>query len=284
MSWLEKFKAGIGKKIAKPEEIWVECPRCGQNNFGADLEANLRVCPKSNCNYHYRMDAWDRIRLIIGLENFTEHDRGLSSSDPLKFKDKKRYKDRIKTSLKKVSPTDAVVTGSGKLGEHAVEVCSFQFSFMGGSMGSVVGEKITRSIERAIQNRTPLIIFSSSGGARMQEGVLSLMQMAKTSSALQQLAEQKIPYISALTDPTTGGVAASLAMLGDIILAEPGALIGFAGPRVIEQTIRQKVPEGFQTAEFLLEHGLIDNVVHRRDLAATLDKLISLLKNNVPGT
>ncbi|MEC7641771.1 MAG: acetyl-CoA carboxylase, carboxyltransferase subunit beta [Nitrospinota bacterium] len=276
MSWLDKFKTGIGKKIPKPEKIWVECPMCNQNNLGSELRKNLFICPQ--CNHHLRMEALDRIHSILEPNSFIQHDQGLISSDPLKFKDKKKYKDRIKSSLKKTSSSDAILTGSGLLDEHRVEVCIFQFDFMGGSMGSVVGEKITRSIERAMQNRTPLIIFSCSGGARMQEGILSLMQMAKTSSALQQLAERKIPYISILTDPTMGGVSASFAMLGDIIIAEPGALIGFAGPRVIKQTIQQTLPEGFQTAEFLLENGLIDNVVHRRDLKATLAKLLALLK------
>lgn len=283
MSWLDKFKAGIGKKTPKPEEAWVECPKCRQNNFHAELEKNFKVC--FQCDYHYRIDAWERIRLVVNTGSFTEYDQQLISSDPLKFKDKKRYKDRIKSFLKKGSYSDAIVTGNGTVGDHLVEICSFQFSFMGGSMGSVVGEKIVRSIERAIQNRTPLIIFSCSGGARMQEGILSLMQMAKTAAALQQLAQHHIPYISVLTDPTTGGVSASFAMLGDIVLAEPGALVGFAGPRVIEQTIQQKLPEGFQTAEFLLEHGLIDNVVHRRDLKSTLNQLLNLLKNdNTQGT
>ncbi|MFQ5671505.1 MAG: acetyl-CoA carboxylase, carboxyltransferase subunit beta [Nitrospinales bacterium] len=277
MSWLDKFKAGIGKKISKPEEIWVECPKCRKNNLAAELETILFVCPK--CDNHLRMGALERIHMILEPDGLTQYDQGLVSVDPLKFKDKKKYKDRIKSALKKTSGSDAVITASGMLGEHRVEVCAFEFSFMGGSMGSVVGEKITRSIDRAIQNDTPLIIFSSSGGARMQEGILSLMQMAKTSSALQQLAERKIPYISVLTDPTTGGVSASLAMLGDIILAEPGALIGFAGRRVIEQTIQEKIPDGFQTAEFLLQNGLIDNVVHRRDMKKTLAKLLTLLKN-----
>lgn len=277
MSWLDKFKAGIGKKISRPEEDWVECPKCRQTNLAVELEKILFVCPK--CDNHLRMSALGRIHMILEANGLTRHDQGLVSIDPLKFKDKKKYKDRIKSSLKKTSGDDAVVTASGMLEEHRVEVCAFEFSFMGGSMGSVVGEKITRSIERAIEHAAPLIIFSSSGGARMQEGIFSLMQMAKTSSALQQLAERKIPYISVLTDPTTGGVSASLAMLGDVILAEPGALIGFAGPRVIEQTIREKLPDGFQTAEFLLQNGLIDNVVHRRDMKTTLAKLLALLKN-----
>ena len=216
---------------------------------------------------------------MINPGTFVEHDQDLISTDPLKFKDEKKYKDTIRASKKKGLSLDALIAGSGILGDHPVEVSIFDFKFMGGSMGSVVGEKITRSIERAIANKTPMIIVSCSGGARMQEGILSLMQMAKTSAALRKLAEHKLPYISILTDPTTGGVSASFAMLGDVILAEPGALIGFAGPRVIEQTIQQKLPEGFQTAEFLLDHGLIDNVVHRRDLKKMLGNLLSLFGN-----
>lgn len=279
MSWLDKLKGktGLGAKIIKPEVIWIECKGCSEQLYIAEVEKNFKVCP--NCDFHFRIDARERISHLINPGTFVERDHELISKDPLKFKDKKKYKDRIRAIRKKGSSLDALVTGSGVLGFHSVEVCIFEFNFMGGSMGSVVGEKITRSAERAIENRTALIIVSSSGGARMQEGVLSLMQMAKTSSALRRLADQKLPYISILTDPTTGGVSASFAMLGDVILAEPGALIGFAGPRVIEQTIQQKLPEGFQRSEFLLDHGLIDNVVHRRDLKKTLDDLLSLFGN-----
>ena len=213
-------------------------------------------------------------------ESFKEYDQQLTSSDPLKFRDTKKYKDRIKSSVKKGLSNDAVITGSGTIEGLPVELCVFDFSFMGGSMGSVVGEKITRGIERAMENKSALIIASCSGGARMQEGIFSLMQMAKTSATLKKLSNQKIPYISLLTDPTMGGVSASFSMLGDIILAEPGALIGFAGPRVIEQTIKQKLPDGFQRAEFLLDHGLIDNVVHRKDLKSTLADLLKILKKS----
>ena len=279
MSWIDtlKSKTGLGTKIVKPEVIWIDCKGCGEQLYIAEVEKNFKVCP--NCDYHFRIDARERISHLINPGTFVEHDQELMSTDPLKFKDTKKYKDRIRSTQKKGLSLDALITGSGALGDHSVEVCMFEFKFMGGSMGSVVGEKITRSIERAIENRSALIIVSCSGGARMQEGILSLMQMAKTSSALRRLADEKLPYISILTDPTTGGVSASFAMLGDVILAEPGALIGFAGPRVIEQTIQQKLPEGFQKAEFLLDHGLIDNVVHRKDLKKTLDTLLSLFGN-----
>lgn len=282
MTWLDKLKstaANIGNKITgHAEPHWLECKRCQENFYIADAEQHFYVCQK--CDYHFRIDAWERIRILIDRGTFAEQDKNLISLDPLKFTDKKKYRDRIKSSVKECPTKDAIVCGSGKIEGHPVEICLFEFKFMGGSMGSVVGEKIARAFERATQNKTPLIIVSCSGGARMQEGILSLMQMAKTVAAQQRHAESHLPYISILTDPTTGGVSASFAMLGDITLAEPGATIGFAGPRVIEQTIKQKLPEGFQTAEYLLAHGLIDNIVHRRDMKATLGKLLSLLKNS----
>lgn len=279
MSWIDKLKAGIGaKKVAKDEDLWVECKKCKEQIYIAELETNLKVC--HHCDYHFRLATRQRIHQLIDQESFKEHDQNLASSDPLKFKDTKKYKERIKSSVKKGLSNDAIITGTGTLEGLPVELCVFDFSFMGGSMGSVVGEKITRAIERAMENKSALIIASCSGGARMQEGIFSLMQMAKTSSALSKLSNQKIPYISILTDPTMGGVSASFSMLGDIILAEPGALIGFAGPRVIEQTLKQKLPEGFQTSEFLLDHGLIDNVVHRKDLKSTLAQLLKMLKSN----
>ena len=278
MSWIDKIKAGlVGKKIAKDEDLWVECKKCKEKIFIAELEANLKVCP--HCDYHFRLETRQRIHQLMDQESFKEYDQQLTSSDPLKFRDTKKYKDRIKSSVKKGLSNDAVITGSGTIEGLPVELCVFDFSFMGGSMGSVVGEKITRGIERAMENKSALIIVSCSGGARMQEGIFSLMQMAKTSAVLKKLSNHKIPYISLLTDPTMGGVSASFSMLGDIILAEPGALIGFAGPRVIEQTIKQKLPDGFQRAEFLLDHGLIDNVVHRKDLKSTLADLLKILKN-----
>ena len=278
MSWIDKLKAGIGgMKTAKDEDLWIGCKNCKEQIFIAELETNLKVCP--HCDYHFRLMARQRIHQLIDQDTFQEYDQHLTSADPLKFKDTKKYKDRIKSSAKKGTSNDAIITGSGKMEGLSLEICVFDFSFMGGSMGSVVGEKITRAIERAMKNQSALLIVSCSGGARMQEGIFSLMQMAKTSSALSQLSEKKIPYISILTDPTMGGVSASFSMLGDIILAEPGALIGFAGPRVIEQTIKQKLPDGFQTAEFLLEHGLIDNVINRKNLKATIQQLFKMLKN-----
>ena len=279
MSWIDKIKAGIGgKKTARDEDLWVECKKCKEQIYIAELETNLRVCP--HCDYHFRLATRQRIHQLMDQDTFKEYDQHLTSADPLKFKDTKKYKDRIKSLAKKGISNDAVITGSGSMESLPIEICVFDFSFMGGSMGSVVGEKITRSIERAMENNSALVITSSSGGARMQEGIFSLMQMAKTSSALSKLSEMKIPYISILTDPTMGGVSASFSMLGDIILAEPGALIGFAGPRVIEQIIKQKLPEGFQTAEFLLEHGLIDNVVHRKNLKSTVAQLLRVLKSS----
>jgi acetyl-CoA carboxylase carboxyl transferase subunit beta len=280
MSWLERIisKTGIGKKVPKgAEPSWIECKKCKEQILEVELAGNTHICPK--CDHHFRMNPVDRIQLLINPDSFEEHDHNLTSSDPIKFKDKKKYKDRVKTALKAGGSTDAIVCGTGKIGDHEVELCVFDFFFLGGSMGSVVGEKITRAIERAIRKERAVIIVSCSGGARMQEGILSLMQMAKTSAALQRLAEKQLPYISVLTDPTTGGVSASFAFLGDVIIAEPGALIGFAGPRVIEQTISQKLPEGFQRSEFLLENGLIDQVVHRKEMRDHLDTLLSHLRN-----
>ena len=279
MTWIDKIKSKASiKKNLDPSDLWAECSDCKNNIYVADLEKNLRVCPQ--CNYHFRISAKQRINQLMDEGTFIEHDHNLIATDPLKFKDSKKYKDRLRTSYKKGFTSDAIISGSGHIKNNPVEICVFEFSFMGGSMGVVAGEKITRSIERAITNQTSLIIISCSGGARMQEGILSLMQMAKTSAALSKLAKERLPYISVLTDPTMGGVSASLAMLGDIIIAEPNALIGFAGPRVIEQTIQQKLPDGFQRAEFLLDHGLIDQVVHRKDLKNILSQMLSLFKNN----
>ncbi len=284
MSWIDKFisKGSLGRKLPKPKPSWVECRRCQEHLYQIDLEENASVCPK--CDYHFRIGAPERINLLLNPGSFTEHDAGLTAGDPLRFKDLKRYRDRLKAAQKDRSIKDSLVSGTGMIGAHRVEICAFHFPFMGGSMGAVVGEKIARAIERAAREGHPLIIISCSGGARMQEGIFSLMQMAKTSAALQKLSEQGLPYISILSDPTTGGVSASFAFLGDVILAEPGALVGFAGPRVIEQTIKQKLPEGFQTAEFLLEHGLIDQVVHRKHLRQTVNQILSLLTNTVPET
>jgi len=282
MSWIEKVKstaASISKKIHRPEaEAWIECKRCKENLYLSQAAANRHVCP--HCDYHFRIGAGERIDMLLDPGTFVEYDTELISTDPLKFKDKKKYKDRIRGTLKGGLSSDAIICGSGRLEDLPVEICAVEFKFMGGSMGSVVGEKITRSVERTLRNQSALIIISCSGGARMQEGILSLMQMAKTVAELQRLSEHCLPYISILTDPTTGGVSASFAMLGDVILAEPGATIGFAGPRVIEQTIQQKLPEGFQTSEFLLERGLIDRVVHRKDLKAAVNQILRLLKNH----
>ncbi len=278
VAWFDKIKRPrIALKSGKtkiPEGLWVKCDKCKEIIFRNELEKNLKVCPKQDCNYHYRLTAKERIDLLVEKFSFEELDQNLAASDPLKFRDSKKYKDRLKTYQKKTGQKDAMVSGEGKINRHTVQVCAFDFFFMGGSMGSVIGEKITRAINRAIEKRHPLLIVSCSGGARMQEGILSLMQMAKTSSALSRLAKHRLPYISILADPTTGGVTASIAMLGDVILSEPGALIGFAGPRVIEQTIRQKLPNGFQRSEFLLDHGFIDKVVHRKHLKKTVSTLL----------
>lgn len=282
MTWFDKIKAPrirLRSNATKiPEGLWVKCEKCKEIIFKDELEKNLKVCPKQDCNYHYRLSARERIDLLLEKDSFEEFDQNLVSSDPLKFKDSKKYKDRIKASQKKTGNKDAIICGEGKLNNHTVEVCVFDFPFMGGSMGSVVGEKILRAINRAIAKRYPFLIVNCSGGARMQEGILSLMQMAKTSSALSRLAKNRIPYISILTDPTTGGVTASIAMLGDVILAEPGALICFAGPRVIEQTIKQVLPNGFQRSEFLLDHGFLDKVVPRKHLKQTISILLDCFK------
>ena len=280
MSWLDKLKEKslLGKKAPAVQESSLECRVCKAELPLIDVAENLYVCPK--CDYHFRISVADRIQLLVNPDTFVELDQNLRSSDPLKFKDKKKYKDRIKSSLKLGIGSESIICGSAQMGDHPVELCVFNFRFLGGSMGSVVGEKIARAIERTIQNKSSLIIVSCSGGARMQEGILSLMQMGKTSASLARLSEHSLPYISILTDPTTGGVSASFAMLGDVIIAEPGALIGFAGPRVIQQTINQKLPEGFQTSEFLQEHGLIDQVVHRKDLRSTVENFLSHMNNS----
>ena len=265
------------KKLQIPEGLWIKCEKCREIVYKKDIVKNLNVCPK--CDHHFKLKAKDWIALLVDDKSYQEHDKDLTSVDPLKFKDSKRYKDRIKDSTKKLGIKEALVSVEGKLDGFPVQLCVLDFGFLGGSMASAVGEKITRGIERAVEKRTPVIIISCSGGARMQEGVLSLMQMAKTSAALAKLSNAKLPYISILADPTTGGVTASFAMLGDINIAEPGALIGFAGPRVIEQTIKQKLPEGFQRAEFLLEHGMVDMVVNRKNLRPTLETLLAFFRD-----
>ncbi|MEK6545604.1 MAG: acetyl-CoA carboxylase, carboxyltransferase subunit beta [Nitrospinota bacterium] len=279
MAWFIRSKTPKEKlkvrRINIPEGLWLKCDSCREIIYRSELERNLKVCPK--CNYHHRMNAFERIDLLIDDGTFSDIDSNISPEDPLRFRDVKRYKERLRTYTKKTGLRDAVVCGEGTLNGIKIQMCVMDFGFMGGSMGSVVGEKVTRAIERAVSKRAPLIVVSCSGGARMQEGILSLMQMAKTSSALSELYEAKVPYISVLTDPVTGGVTASFAMLGDIIIAEPGTLIGFAGPRVIEQTIKQKLPEGFQRSEFLLEHGMLDMIVYRKDLKKTISNILNLL-------
>ncbi|HVK84697.1 MAG TPA: acetyl-CoA carboxylase, carboxyltransferase subunit beta [Kofleriaceae bacterium] len=274
MAWWSRPQ-GIAEQPKKsvPKGIWTKCERCNATLYEADLDGNDRVC--TSCNHHFRMPTEGRIAISIDEGSWQEHDRGLESGDPLGFRvDGKKYVDQVKSTTRKVGPGDAYRAGSATIGGIAVEVGFFVFEFMGGSMGSVVGEKIARQFERAVAYRRPAIMFCASGGARMQEGVLSLMQMAKTSAARAKMRDAKVPYIAVLLHPTTGGVAASVAMLGDIIIAEPEALIGFAGPRVIEQTIRQQLPPGFQRSEFLLEHGMVDIVVARKDMKSTLQRTL----------
>ena len=280
MSWFKRDKKSIDQ-VTPPEErrvrtegLWMKCESCRAIVFRKDLEENLFVCPK--CQFHFRVNAKKRLELLFDGK-WTEHDAGMVSTDPLKFVDTKPYAKRIKEAQKKLGMNDAVITAEGQLNGKPVICCAMEFGFIGGSMGAVVGEKVTRAIEMAMETRQPLIVVSCSGGARMMEGTISLMQLAKVSAALARLDEEKLPYISVLTDPTTGGVTASFAMLGDLNIAEPGALIGFAGPRVIEQTIRQKLPEGFQRSEFLLEHGFLDAVVHRKDMKGFISSAIDLL-------
>ncbi|HKZ07659.1 MAG TPA: acetyl-CoA carboxylase, carboxyltransferase subunit beta [Methylomirabilota bacterium] len=261
------------KKVQIAEGLWVKCDSCKEIVYRAEVDRAGRVCPR--CKYPFRISARERIASLLDADSFEERDAGLTSLDPLEFKDTKKYVDRVKAAKKSTGLDEAVITGLGRVGGNPVVLAVFEFGFLGGSMASVVGEKLTRAIELAIQKRAPLLIVSASGGARMQEGILSLMQMAKTSAALHRLAEERVPYISLLTDPTTGGVTASFAMLGDLVLAEPRALIGFAGPRVIAETIRQPLPEGFQRSEFLLEHGQLDMVVERRELRETLRRIIA---------
>ncbi len=277
MAWFNRKKAPIAaaeknKNVQMPEGVWTKCKNCDEIIYNKEIERNLNVCPK--CDYHFRISARERIDLIFDKGTFVETDASMQSVDFLQFKDSKKYKDRIKASVKKSGGGDAVVTGVGQIEGMPISVGAFDFGFMGGSMGSVVGEKLTRAIEKGLDMKSPVIIFSSSGGARMQESILSLMQMAKTSAALAKLKGAGLPFISVLTDPTTGGVTASFAMLGDLNIAEPRALIGFAGPRVIEQTIRQTLPEGFQRSEYLLEHGMVDMIVPRAEMKAKLAQVL----------
>jgi acetyl-CoA carboxylase carboxyl transferase subunit beta len=278
MAWFKRQSGELdasGEKKIRTEGLWVKCDNCRQIIWKKDLEENLNVCPK--CDKHFRIDARSRLAQLLDDNQYEVFDTNLSSTDPLKFVDLKPYSSRLKQAQKDTELTDAVINAQGKLNGRPVIMSAMEYSFIGGSMGAVVGEVITRAIEKAGEGKRPLVIISASGGARMMEGVVSLMQLAKISAALARLDELKVPYISVLTEPTTGGVTASFAMLGDLNIAEPGALIGFAGPRVIEQTIRQKLPPGFQRSEFLLEHGMLDAVVHRRDLKPYISRALDFM-------
>jgi len=262
------------------EGLWIKCDSCKEIIYRAEVERGGRVCPK--CHYPFRISARERIGQLADAGSFEERETGLTTTDPLTFKDTKKYRERVRAAVQKTSTDEAVICGIASIGGQPTVLAVFEFGFLGGSMGSVVGEKLTRAIELAIDKHLPVVIVSASGGARMQEGILSLMQMAKTSAALERLSAAGLPYISILTDPTTGGVTASFAMLGDVILAEPRALIGFAGPRVIAETIRQPLPEGFQRSEFLLAHGQLDMIVERRDLKETLRRVLAFFAAEPP--
>jgi acetyl-CoA carboxylase carboxyl transferase subunit beta len=283
MSWFKRESGefdgpesnGDEEKSVRTEGLWSKCPGCRQTIWKAEVEANLNVCPK--CQYHFKIGAQQRLDLLLE-PGFELVDGGLCSTDPLNFQDVKPYKQRLRRAQEQTGMDDAILNAVGQMGPHAVVISAMEYAFIGGSMGAVVGETIARAVDRARNEKKPLIVVAASGGARMMEGVVSLMQMAKISTALAQLDDARVPYICVLTDPTTGGVTASFAMLGDLNIAEPGALIGFAGPRVIEQTIRQKLPEGFQRSEFLLEKGFLDAVVHRRDMKDYLIRALQFLK------
>ncbi|OQW71787.1 MAG: acetyl-CoA carboxylase subunit beta [Proteobacteria bacterium ST_bin11] len=281
MSWFEKLVPSAirtessQKKTTVPEGLWNKCPRCDAILFNAELEKNLSVCPK--CDHHLRISARKRLNMFLDEDGRQEIGAGLKPSDPLKFKDSKRYKDRISQAQKQSNENDALVVMKGTLQGAGIVAAAFDFGFMGGSMGSVVGERFVRGVNESLRLGVPFIVFTASGGARMQESLFSLFQMTKTSAALTKLAEAGIPYISFMTDPTMGGVSASLAMLGDINVAEPDALIGFAGPRVIEQTVREKLPEGFQRSEFLQEHGAIDMIIDRREMRARIASILAIM-------
>jgi acetyl-CoA carboxylase carboxyl transferase subunit beta len=278
MAWFKRqsgYLDSSGEKKVRTEGLWVKCDNCRQIIWKKDLEENLNVCPK--CGRHFRVDAHTRLMQLFDDGQYEKFSEKLVSTDPLKFVDLKPYSERLKRAQEETGLNDAVINARGKLNARPVIISAMEYNFIGGSMGSVVGEMITRAIEQSFESRQPLVIVSASGGARMMEGVLSLMQLAKISAALARLDEARVPYVSVLTDPTTGGVTASFAMLGDLNIAEPGALIGFAGPRVIEQTIRQKLPPGFQRSEFLLEHGMLDAVVHRRELKPYIARALDFM-------
>jgi acetyl-CoA carboxylase carboxyl transferase subunit beta len=284
--WFKKDKAPMepreGRPSKVPEGLWVKCDGCRQILYNKELARNFKICPK--CGFHFRLSAPERLRMLFDDGQYVEHETELRSVDPLKFRDTKKYRDRLKQNEENVGPSEAIVVGTGTMGGIPVVIAAMEFFFLGGSMGSVVGEKVARAAERALAERRPLLIVSTSGGARMQEGILSLMQMGKIAAALSRLTEAAIPYISVMSDPTTGGVTASFAMLGDLNVAEPNALIGFAGPRVIEQTIRQTLPEGFQRSEFLLEHGMLDLIVDRAEMKDTLVRSLKHLWDGAPKT
>ncbi len=278
MTWFKRQSGELensGEKKVRTEGLWVKCESCRQIIWKKDLEENLNVCPK--CERHFRIGAQERLSYLLDNNEYEVSDAGLTSTDPLKFVDLKTYSSRLKEAQDSTGLNDAVINAHGKLNGRSVIISAMEYSFIGGSMGAVVGEAITRAIEKAADSKTPIIIVSASGGARMMEGLISLMQLAKISAALARLDEAGVPYISVLTDPTTGGVTASFAMLGDLNIAEPGALIGFAGPRVIEQTIRQKLPQGFQRSEFLLEHGMLDAVVSRKDMKSYISRALAFM-------
>jgi acetyl-CoA carboxylase carboxyl transferase subunit beta len=282
MAWFNKKSKRIEavppeERVVKTENVFVKCDGCEAHLFKGELENNLQVC--KHCSYHFRIGARERLSLLFDEGKFEELDAEVTSIDPLEFVDSKPYTERIKQARQTTGLPEAILNGRGTVGDHPVCAAAMDMTFIGGSMGSAVGEKVTRQIERAMRERSAVVIFSASGGARMQEGTLSLMQMAKISAALAALDEARLPFISVLTDPTTGGVTASFAMLGDVIIAEPKALIGFAGPRVIEQTIRQKLPKDFQRSEFLLDHGMVDGIVDRRELRNEIIRLLNFMMN-----
>jgi acetyl-CoA carboxylase carboxyl transferase subunit beta len=287
MAWFKKTRKPIASSTAEkpsrvPEGLWVKCPDCAQLIYKKELEQNINVCPK--CTHHFRIGAVERLKSLFDDGAYTEHFSNLTSTDPLQFTDTKPYGERLRKTIESTGLKDAVIVATGRLEGCDVVIAAMEYAFIGGSMGVVAGEKITRAIEIALERRQPAIVISSSGGARMMEGALSLMQMAKVSAALARLDRARLPFISVLTDPTTGGVTASFAMLGDLNIAEPKALIGFAGPRVIEQTIRQKLPEGFQRSEFLVEHGMIDLVVDRREMKGTIARALQFMRATPAAT
>lgn len=283
MTWFKREAGELdtsGEKKVRTEGLWVKCENCRQIIWKKDLAENLNVCPK--CDQHFRIDARTRLAQLLDDNNYETFASELTSTDPLKFVDLKAYSSRLAQAQSDTGLKDAIINARGKMNGRSVIVSAMEYSFIGGSMGAVVGEEITRAIEQAVESQTPIIIVSASGGARMMEGVISLMQLAKISASLARLDEAHVPYISVLTDPTTGGVTASFAMLGDLNIAEPGALIGFAGPRVIEQTIRQKLPQGFQRSEFLLEHGMLDAVVHRKQMKSYISRALDFMMPSLP--